>query len=158
MIREREILPKNYIDIYLTPTFALSREQQNKYFNFKGNLQTGRIGTSGFKSERKMSAKPFYSNLYQDECKYPGDLQGLTPKTSISNRQSKESSIITKQDPSDRISNDRVLLPLPKEKKDLNFDNFNLIKPINPGFRGYKFSTLNTNRNLVKSKCLRRLC
>ena len=104
-----------------------------------------------------MIAKPFYNNLYQDECRNLSDLQGHTPKTSISNRQNKGSRINTKQAISERFCNNKVFLSLSNDKKDLKFDNFNTIKPLNPGFRGYKHSILNTNRNLVKSKCLNRL-
>lgn len=155
-IEEREPLPKSYIDINFTPTFALAREQQSRYFNFRSSLQTRKIGTSGFRSERKMASKPIYSNFGIDDCKTPKYLQGQSTKNSISNGQSKGSSIHHVQDLMARNTQDRLFLPLPKETKDLNLDNFDQIKPLNPGFRGYKYSILNTNRNLVKSKCLRR--
>ena len=157
-IEERETLPKSYIDINFTPTFALARDQQSRYFNFRSSLQTRKIGTSGFKSERKMLSKPIYSNFKVDEPKTPKYyLRGQSTKSSISNGQSKGSSVHPIQELSSRNTQDKLFLPFSKDIKDLNFDNFNHIKPLNPGFRGYKYSVLNTNRNLVKSKCLRRL-
>ncbi len=151
--KDRELLPKNYVDIHLNS--ALCYPKDRYAFTFRGFLVKERVKSSGFRSNRDLLVKGMLNPGTLEELKSPSlpsipNLQAQSTKASISNPISQLSGI---QQNIDESCQDQVnILKKLKEKTTSQLPN-----TCQGGFRGYKFSVLNKNRNLVKSKYLRRL-
>ena len=146
---ERPAVQMNFVDLILAPSYLLEDKiiiAGTKPVNTKVgfNLYPTK-SVSGFSSTKKISISSF------ENCKKQGSQSRIVKEPS--------STLVIK--PTKSYST--PLIPqLPEIKKDVRVSNSNIGMPSSSritakGFQGYKFSTLYTNRSLIKSNLINRI-
>jgi hypothetical protein len=141
---------------------ALSVVKESTGWAFRGFFFKERVKSSGFKSNRELGTRSCLNRIDLEEIKGSSlpslvNFHAQSTKALISKPISRMTGNPQKSDRSDQRYQETVTDYLSREKITKDYLQASLPTPSKSGFRGYKFSILNKNRNLVKSKTLRRL-